>query len=464
MGPAFCSSFSTGVRSGCGSSFLLLADAVLSDFEAPWKCHCQSRTGVPRCREHGEGATGAGWGSVVSWCLVLCAGVCGRVYVRMCAEARCRVLLTEPVPLSLLKNPAMASAAETRRPGRYSTGRDGHRGGGLSRRCSRRCRRSGGGGGGSFGKINATEGWGGGGGWRWRQRRQFGGNHPAGRGREWPAVIRDTRRDGRGWRRLGLGGRARSCGGTIQVAQSLEVSARRGSRRAGEGEAWAGVDRRGQAWVGLTVEGGLPADVGRWGGFSQGPGCLSQLGSRTQQSHGGARGRPMLGRAVRSCRRGEARQQDGSKHSGAGHAGNRHERGQGQADAEQKQDRTGQDRTGQDRTEQNQSSRTGTSADSCTQYPGGTGDMQVGLEVREGSRALNHSGQHSASPSLRLAPLHRCPPTHTHMDGRQVPPGRNNPIGKPARFQKQFLAGCGAQTRQGAAGSSREQGPHRISR
>lgn len=252
-GPAFCSSFSTGVRSGCGSSFLFLADAVLSDFEAPWKCNCQSGTGVPRCREHVEGPPG--WeGECRCRGVWSCAPVCVCVYMCACAPRHDRrVQLTEPAPLSFWKNPAMASAAETRRPGRYSAGRDGYRGGGSSRRGGGRSSR----GGGSLGEINATEGWGGGGGWRWRQRRQFGGNHPAGRGRAGPAVVRDTRRNGRGWRRLGLGGRAHRCGGTIQVAQSLEVSARRGSRRAGvgDGEAWACVGWRGQASVGRLLDG-----------------------------------------------------------------------------------------------------------------------------------------------------------------------------------------------------------------
>ena len=35
-GPALCNSFSTGVKSSGGSSFLFLVDAVLSDFEIPW--------------------------------------------------------------------------------------------------------------------------------------------------------------------------------------------------------------------------------------------------------------------------------------------------------------------------------------------------------------------------------------------------------------------------------------------
>ena len=34
-GPALCNSFSTGVKSSGGSSFLFLVDAVLSDFEIP---------------------------------------------------------------------------------------------------------------------------------------------------------------------------------------------------------------------------------------------------------------------------------------------------------------------------------------------------------------------------------------------------------------------------------------------
>lgn len=35
-----CNNFSTGVRSCGGSSFLFLVDAVLSDFETPWKRIC----------------------------------------------------------------------------------------------------------------------------------------------------------------------------------------------------------------------------------------------------------------------------------------------------------------------------------------------------------------------------------------------------------------------------------------
>lgn len=35
MGPALCNSFSTGVRSCGGSSFLFLADVLLSAFETP---------------------------------------------------------------------------------------------------------------------------------------------------------------------------------------------------------------------------------------------------------------------------------------------------------------------------------------------------------------------------------------------------------------------------------------------
>lgn len=169
----------------------------------------------------------------VAVCFVLRASSC----LCGCPETRRHVRLTDPAPLSFWKNPAMASAEETRRPGRYSAGGGGRRRG--------------------PGRVdNARQDQGG---RRWVKR--FGGNHPADvvrTRRLWYVTVATPRRDSacsilevahRGGRRVQVAQFTRSLGAVV-----------RDMRRSGRLRSW--TDR---------ADAGTKTDAGNTNGINVAP-------------------------------------------------------------------------------------------------------------------------------------------------------------------------------------------------